>query len=342
MRTDRLNVLLSSAAVLALSIVSPAQVTQVDQDQQLGMESHIGNLTGHANKGKETYRRYCLGCHGVAGDGEGENAAWLEPRPRNFTLAQFKCRSTPTGTLPTDEDLYNTLGRGLTNSNMPAWFPLPAQQRADLVAYVKHFSPKWKTEKPGVPIEVPAEPQVTAERLQAGQALFQKLECWKCHGVEGRANGVSADTLQDDQNRPIKPFNFHDGMRFKCGTTNHDLYKIFMTGLDGTPMPSFADNVKPDEAWDLVFYLRSLQPMPSKERQIAKQLGLKPVNPNAVAAPAPPAEAPAAQPAPPATPEAKPYATAPAAPPSDPAAQPPAPANPPAPPDGAAPQPESK
>ena len=25
-------------------------------------------------------------------------------------------------------------------------------------------------------------------------------------------------------------------------------------------MPSFADNVKPDEAWDLVFYLRTLQP----------------------------------------------------------------------------------
>lgn len=59
-----------------------------------------------------------------------------------------------------------------------------------------------------------------------------------------------------------------------------------MTGLDGTPMPSFADNIKPDEAWDLVFYLRSLQPrnaFNAKERQIANQLGLKPVNPNAPA-----------------------------------------------------------
>jgi len=59
-----------------------------------------------------------------------------------------------------------------------------------------------------------------------------------------------------------------------------------MTGLDGTPMPSFADNVKPDEAWDLVFYLRTLQPMHTKEKEIAKQLGLKPINPNAPAAPA--------------------------------------------------------
>lgn len=53
-----------------------------------------------------------------------------------------------------------------------------------------------------------------------------------------------------------------------------------MTGLDGTPMPSFMDNLKPDEAWDLVMYLRSLQPMNTPEKAIAKQLGLKPVNPN--------------------------------------------------------------
>jgi mono/diheme cytochrome c family protein len=32
-----------------------------------------------------------------------------------------------------------------------------------------------------------------------------------------------------------------------------------MTGVDGTPMPSFADVVKPEEAWDLVHYLRTLQ-----------------------------------------------------------------------------------
>jgi mono/diheme cytochrome c family protein len=46
-------------------------------------------------------------------------------------------------------------------------------------------------------------------------------------------------------------------------------------------MPSFADNIKPDEAWDLVFYLRTLMSEPSKEKAMAKQLGLKPVDPNA-------------------------------------------------------------
>jgi cytochrome c oxidase cbb3-type subunit 2 len=290
MRTNipKWSLVASAVVVFALAAVASAQMTQYDEEQRMNTEAHVGNLTGHAVAAKSDYRRYCVGCHGEEGDGEGENAPWLDPKPRNFTLGQFKCRSTPTGTLPTDEDLFNTIARGLDTSVMPPWNTFTKQMRVDLVAYVKHFSPKFATDKPGTPIQVPPEPEVTADRIKAGQVVFQRLECWKCHGVEGRANGPSADTLTDDQNRPIKPFNFHDGERFKCGSSDSDLFKIFMTGLDGTPMPSFADNVKPEEAWDLVFYLRTLQPMKSKEKAIAKQLGLKPINPNAPApAPAP-------------------------------------------------------
>jgi mono/diheme cytochrome c family protein len=290
MRTTFLKwpLLMGAAVVFTLSSFSPAQETEYTEAERLGIESHIGNLTGHARAARTDYRRYCVGCHGEVGDGEGENAQWLDPKPRNFTLGQFKCRSTPTGTLPTDDDLFDTIARGLDASVMPPWNTFTRQMRADLVAWVKHFSPRFETEKPGTPIQIPPEPEVTAERIKAGQVLFQKLECWKCHGVEGRGNGPSADTLTDDQNRPIKAFNFHDGARFKCGSTDRDLYKIFMTGLDGTPMPSFADNVKPDEAWELVFYLRTLQPMRTRAKDIAKQLGLKPINPNAPPPPAPP------------------------------------------------------
>jgi cytochrome c oxidase cbb3-type subunit 2 len=207
-------------------------------------------------------------------------------KPRDFQLAIFKCRSTPTGTLPTDQDLFDAITRGFDRSNMPSWNPLTRQERADLVAWIKHFSPRWQNEKPGTPIQIPAEPEITPERVKAGQEVFRKMECWKCHGVQGMANGPSASTLADDLSAPIAPFNFTDGSRPKCGDTDQDIYRIFMTGLDGTPMPSFADNIKPEEAWDLVFYLRSLQPhnaFNAKERQIANQLGLKPVNPNAPA-----------------------------------------------------------
>ena len=97
------------------------------------------------------------------------------------------------------------------------------------------------------------------DSIKHGAELFQKLECWKCHGQQGRGDGPSAPTLTDSNDQPIRPYNFAAGTRFKCGETNQDLYRIFMTGLDGTPMPSFADVVKPQEAWDLVHYLRTLQ-----------------------------------------------------------------------------------
>jgi cytochrome c oxidase cbb3-type subunit 2 len=264
-------------------MISWSQLTQNDLQTRMGMESHIGNMTGHAKDAKSDYRRYCVGCHGELGDGNGENFPWVDPKPRDFQLGIFKCRSTPTGTLPTDQDLFDTIARGLDRSNMPQWSTFTKQQRADLVAWVKHYSPRWANEKPGTPIQIPAEPEVTAERIKAGREVFARVQCWKCHGVLGQANGPSAATLTDDLGRPIAAFNFTEGSRPKCGDTDRDIYRIFMTGLDGTPMPSFADNIKPDEAWDLVFYLRALMSGKSKEREMAKQLALKPVDPNAPA-----------------------------------------------------------
>jgi mono/diheme cytochrome c family protein len=223
------------------------------------MEAHIGDLTGHSEAGAKLYYRYCWGCHAARGNGDGENAPYLNILPRNFVAGVFKCRSTPTGTLPLDSDLYNSLYRGFNFTNMPSWKVLTAQNRADLVAFIKTFSARWVTEKPADPIAIPTEPTLTVDSIKRGSALFQKLECWKCHGQEGRGDGPSASTLTDSNDQPIRPYNFTSTNRSKCGRTNADLYKIFMTGLDGTPMPSFADVVKPDEAWDLVHYLRTLQ-----------------------------------------------------------------------------------
>jgi len=242
---------------IALNLLLVAALPIAASAQQ--MESHIGNATGHAEAGKALYYRYCWACHGARGDGNGENAPYLNILPRNFVAGTFKCRSTPTGTLPLDQDLYNSIERGFNFTNMPSWIALTVEERANLVAFIKTFSPRWKTEKPGDPIQIPAEPALTVGSIQHGKELFQKLECWKCHGNEGRGDGPSASTLTDSNDQPIRPYNFTSDNRSKCGMTNKDLYKIFMTGLDGTPMPSFADVIKPEDAWDLVHFLRTLQ-----------------------------------------------------------------------------------
>jgi len=251
---------------VAVILILPAALLAQQSDQSAPaaqpskhMESHIGSLTGHSEAGAQLYYRYCWGCHGARGNGDGENAPYLNILPRNFVAGVFKCRSTPTGTLPLDTDLYSSLYRGFNFTNMPSWKVLSDQSRADLVAFIKTFSARWVTEKPGTPIPIPAEPKLTVESIKHGGELFQKLECWKCHGEAGRGDGPSASSLTDSNDQPIRPYNFTSDNRSKCGRTNADLYKIFMTGLDGTPMPSFADVVKPDEAWDLVHYLRTLQ-----------------------------------------------------------------------------------
>ena len=258
------TIFLTAASILAMPGLSCAQ------------EARIGKLIGHADAGKQSYRRFCIGCHGVRGDAQGENAPYISPQPRNFTQATFKCRSTPTGTLPTDQDLFKAVTRGFNTTNMPQWIPLTNQQRADLVAYIKTFSHRWKTEKSGTSISIPPEPPVTIQSIQHGRDLYQNMECWKCHGPEGRGDGPSAPTLTDSNDRPILPYDFSVGERFKCGNANEDLYRIFMTGLDGTPMPSFADVIQPNDAWDLVHYLRTLQlNRKGLEEDVLKSSGVK-------------------------------------------------------------------
>ena len=241
--------------------------------------SKIGNLTGDAKRGKQLFKRYCIGCHGERGDGLGENAPYVNsefPKPRDFTLGLFKCRSTPTGSIPYDSDMYDAITRGFHTTAMPSWNPLLKQQRADLVAYVKTFSPRFKEEKPEKPVAIPPETPSTLESAARGKDLFQQMKCAECHGPEGRGNGPSASTLRDNTGNPIVPYDFTAGEKFKCGVTNQDLFRIFMTGLDGTPMPSFADYLNPGQGWDLVHFLRTLQVNYKGQKMTAKAETKKP------------------------------------------------------------------
>jgi len=257
-QTRWLSLVSTCGAVLLLGSVSPAPA----------QETHVADLTGRATAGKPLYTRYCAGCHGDEGDAQGENAQWIDPRPRDFTTGTFKCRSTPSGSLPTDQDLFNSVTRGFVTTNMPPWVALTAQNRVDVVSYIKTFASRWRTAKPGTPITIPPEPAPTIQSILHGRDLYQRMECWKCHGPAGHGDGPSAKTLTDNKDDPIRPYNFETGSRFMCGTTNQDLYRIFMTGLDGSPMPSFADQLKPAEAWDLVHFLRTLQLLKTPEAAI--------------------------------------------------------------------------
>ncbi len=63
--------------------------------------------------GKTIYQERCVFCHGAEGRGEGPSAKDMDPSPRDFVAADYKIRSTLFGSLPTDEDLYRVVAKGI-------------------------------------------------------------------------------------------------------------------------------------------------------------------------------------------------------------------------------------
>src|SRR5262249_56138992 len=158
--------------------------------------------------GRRLYVANCVQCHGDQGAGNGYGAPFLVPPPRDFTTAAFKFRTTGSGELPTDADLFRTISRGANGTGMPPWqFLLSEDERWALVDYVKTFSPEFARRSTPEPMKLPDPPQKTAD-LTRGKALYAKLQCAKCHGEDGRGTGPSAQTLPDTTLVPINSRDF--------------------------------------------------------------------------------------------------------------------------------------
>lgn len=227
-----------------------------------------GSLTGEAGRGKLVYERYCISCHGAEGDGQGEFAEWISPKPRDFRQGMFKWRSTPSGSLPADADLEKTLENGTYGTHMPAWYVLGHREHREVIAYLKTFSPRWTKESAQPALVLPPEPPNDAASVERGHAVYVSTGCDRCHGDRGQGDGPSARGLKDDWGYPIVPYNLTMG-RIKCGETAADIYRVLFTGLSGTPMPSFEKSLTGDQAWDLAHYILSLGPR--AQQHIAKK-----------------------------------------------------------------------
>ncbi len=224
-------------------------------------------------RGQAVYRLHCAACHGQQGDGNGPAAVWLYPKPRNFSAGLFKIKSTLAAALPTDDDLFRSVTRGLPGSAMPSFSYLTDTDRRDVVEYVKHltayvdpdgkrinrFEEAAASGTPPQPVIVPPEPPITVPELTLGREMYQKMQCFNCHGQTGAGDGPQVPTLKDSFGLPIRPRDFNTGA-FRGGATGRDLYTRVFTGLAGTPMVPYGDEVlKPTERWALVHYVQSLR-----------------------------------------------------------------------------------
>ena len=213
---------------------------------------------GTIRAGKRLYNRKCVFCHGTSGRGDGQVSRYVFPKPRDLSLGIYKIRSTPTGALPTDQDLFDTITRGLPGTTMPAWSNLRERQRWQLVAYTKSFSPRFQNEQTAEPITIGSPKPPLPESVTNGRRLYIEAECWTCHGMLGEGSGPSAATLTDDWGYPIVPADLRVSRNWRGGSRAEDIFRSLAVGIGGTPMPSWDDALTDDQIWELTNYLLSI------------------------------------------------------------------------------------
>ncbi|MDB4746539.1 cytochrome c, partial [Verrucomicrobia bacterium] len=147
-----------------------------------------------------------------------------------------------------------------SNTAMGMFTQLSERELEAVIVYIKTFSPKWKDDDLySSPLALPEkpnwfdEPKERALRVMAGERLFT-IACVPCHGQNADGNGPQAMTLLDARGRSIKPANLLFP-HLRNGDSELDLVRVLMTGLNGTPMLSFAETLGPEEMWELAAYL---------------------------------------------------------------------------------------
>jgi len=211
-----------------------------------------------AATGEELYSTFCVACHGTGGRGDGIAAPFCRVPPADLTRAEFKVRSTPTGSLPSDADLAAVIRRGAGGDGaMPSFSFLADGDVNRLVGRVKALSPRWQHEQapPGVVL-----PPRSAGDARRGERAYHALGCADCHGSSGDGNGPRAKTLRNARGEAEAPTDLTRPATFKGGRDDVGLARSVLTGFNGTTMPGYADHPGIERGlWDLASYLWSLQ-----------------------------------------------------------------------------------
>ena len=227
------TVLIAIANLILLVAVFP--ITAFAQGKQAPAASEAG---------KVLYDDKCAHCHGIEGAGDGSAAENLLPRPRDFTRGIYKIRSTESGQLPTDQDLFDIISNGMPGSSMPAWREILTEDaRWQLIAHIKTFHDGFEGAAPRL-IDVSGKVPYSEESVAKGKEFYTNLGCVDCHGVVGRGDGTSAPDLTDEWGFRTWPANLWHPWNFRGGATTEAIFKRFVGGIAGSPMPSFVSSFR--------------------------------------------------------------------------------------------------
>ncbi len=244
----------------------------------------------HLRQGAAVYARYCVQCHGATGDGQGEAAAYLIPRPRDYRRGIFKFTSTTYGSKPLRDDLLRTIRRGIRGTSMPAFNLLDPKDLDAVVDYVLVLTHRgeleaelageaevsdevdpnrvnemvaailgrWGQARGKVVYPTTPMPGFTPAVVDQGKKAFLTVGCAQCHGEDGRGQ-MATNVGVDAWGNPTKAADLTSGM-LRGGTEPLDIFRHIDAGINGTPMPAFHDSLgkQPERVWHLVGYVLSV------------------------------------------------------------------------------------
>lgn len=88
----------------------------------------------------------------------------------------------------------------------------------------------------------------TADSIAKGKAIYV-ANCLSCHGETGQGNGPKAKDLEK------RPQDLRTSMKGQSDGA------LFWKSTEGRkPMPSFEKDLKPDDLWNVINYMRTLAP----------------------------------------------------------------------------------
>jgi mono/diheme cytochrome c family protein len=263
----------------AVSPVNTATAQDPSNDSWAPSE-HLPSTPELVSLGRDVFATKCAACHGESGAGDGEAAYLLYPKPRDFTAARFRLVTT-WDAVPSDEDLFRTISRGMPGSSMPSWAHLPERTRWGLVHYLKTFAdgaydigpdhqPESETDQPSGYIVVPPEPPFTAQAQARARELFA-TSCAPCHGVTGKGDGAREQV--DSRGFKTRPRDLTAGV-FKGSPTPEQVYCRIVAGLPGSPMPA-QPFYYGDDAWALAHFVLSLSSETQRSRVEMKRFRIE-------------------------------------------------------------------
>jgi cytochrome c oxidase cbb3-type subunit 2 len=251
--------------LLATALVIGTHHTASSQDYALPDFEGAGKLKPEFIKqGKKLYADHCSGCHGMEGNGKGPGAYGLDPKPRDFTKAVFKFRSTAYDSIPTDADIERSIREGIYGSSMPSFRLFAENDIKAMAQYLKVFDKSGKWDERPVQLTLPPAPAWMHEKDEwlnkaaLGKVTFDQF-CVTCHGSTGAGDGVGGAALVDNWMNPVKPADLRKAHDIGSGPALEDVFKAITTGLAGTPMIGYNSTLSDDQRWEVVAYVKFLR-----------------------------------------------------------------------------------